>query len=258
MPEYTSSEIIAEYLIKEGVQHVFGVTGHGCTAFVDAFFDRHDKIKPIMVRHEQSAAHMADAYFRVTGRPGVCHTSLGPGATNLLTGLATAMVDSSAVVALCGAPPTRDVERGVLQSMYRHREEDFANIMRLSTKRVWNVARADRTPEVIARAFKEAVTGRPGPVLVELPIDVQTEAVDIPGVPEPRQHRPSGRIRGDAKAIERAAELLAHAKQPLILAGGGVIQSGATAELVRLSEILAAPVITTMMGKGAFPENNPL
>jgi acetolactate synthase-1/2/3 large subunit len=100
MAEYTTSEIIVEYMIKEGIQHVFGIPGHGCTGFVDSFFDRYDQITPIMIRHEQAAAHAADAYFRVTGKPGVCFTSLGPGATNLLTGLATAMVDSSAVVAL--------------------------------------------------------------------------------------------------------------------------------------------------------------
>ena len=96
MAEYTTSEIIVEYLIKEGIEYVFGIPGHGCTGFLDAFFDRYDKIKPIMVRHEQAAIHAADAYFRATGKPGVCFTSLGPGATNLLTGLATAFVDSSA------------------------------------------------------------------------------------------------------------------------------------------------------------------
>ena len=198
MAEYTTSEIIVEYMMKEGIEHVFGIPGHGCTGFVDAFFDRYDQITPIMIRHEQAAAHAADAYFRVTGKPGVCFTSLGPGATNLLTGLATAMVDSSAVVALCGAPPTADYEKGVLQGLYRHRQADFGNIMRLGVKRVWTIERPDRTADIIARAFKEAVSGRPGPVLVELPIDMQPEVVDIDGIPDPLSRRPVGRPRGDA------------------------------------------------------------
>ena len=258
MAEYTTSEIIVEYLIKEGIEYVFGIPGHGCTGFLDAFFDRYDKIKPIMVRHEQAAIHAADAYFRATGKPGVCFTSLGPGATNLLTGLATAFVDSSAVVAICGAPPTADYEKGVLQGMYRHRQADFTNIMRLSVKRVWTIERPDRTADVIARAFKEATTGRPGPVLVELPIDIQPEVVDIPEIPEPLTRRPAGRPRGDAKQIEKAVALLKTAKQPLILAGGGVMLSDGSEELVTLAELTNTPVITTMMGKGVIPEYSPL
>jgi len=258
MAEYTTSEIIVEYMIKEGIEYVFGIPGHGCTGFVDAFFDRYDKIQPIMIRHEQAAAHAADAYFRVTGNPGVCFTSLGPGATNLLTGLATAMVDSSAVVAICGAPPTADYEKGVLQGLYRHRQADFSNIMRLSVKRVWTIERPDRTADIIAGAFKEAVSGRPGPVLVEIPIDVQPEVVSIDHTPEPLNRRPSGRPRGDAQQVKKAAELLKNAKRPLILAGGGVILSEASEELIKLAEDTNIPVITTMMGKGVIPEDSPL
>jgi len=245
-------------MIKEGIEYVFGIPGHGCTGFVDSFFDRYDKIKPIMIRHEQAAAHAADAYFRVTGKPGVCFTSLGPGATNLLTGLATAMVDSSAVVAICGAPPTADYEKGVLQGLYRHRQADFSNIMRLSAKRVWTIERPDRAADIIARAFKEAVSGRPGPVLIELPIDMQPEVVNIDGVPEPLNRRPVGRPRGDAQQVKKAAELLKSSQRPLILAGGGVILSEASEELIKLAEDTNIPVITTMMGKGVIPEDSPL
>lgn len=247
-----------EYMMKEGIRHVFGIPGHGCTGFVDSFFDRYDQITPIMMRHEQAAAHAADAYFRVTGKPGVCFTSLGPGATNLLTGLATAMVDSSAVVAICGAPPTADYEKGVLQGLYRHRQADFSNIMRLGVKRVRTIERLDRTADTIARAFKEAVSGRPGPVLIELPIDIQPEVVNIDGIPEPLCRRPTGRPRGDAQQVKRAVELLKSAQRPLILAGGGVILSEASGELFKLAEYTNTPVITTMMGKGVIPEDSPL
>jgi acetolactate synthase-1/2/3 large subunit len=168
------------------------------------------------------------------------------------------MADSSAVVAICGCPPTRDLEKGVLQAMYRHREGDYTNIMRFATKRVWTITRPDRTPDIIARAFKEATTGRPGPVLVELPIDLQPLAVDVPGIPEPLSRRPVGRVRGDAGQIGRAADLLMTARRPLILAGGGVVLSEASGELVRLAEALNAPVITTMMGKGAISESHRL
>lgn len=258
MVEYTTSEVILEYLVREGVSYAFGVPGHGCTAFVDAFYDRRDEITPIMVRHEQAAAHAADGYYRASGRLAMCFTSIGPGATNLVTGLATALVDSSALLAVCGCEPQRDVERGVLQAIYRHYESDFKNIMRFAVKRVWSIQKAERTPEIIVRACKEATTGRPGPVLIEFPIDLQHKAIDIPGVPSPEEHKPKGRILGDPVMVKEASKLLASAERPAILVGGGVILSGASEELMRLAEMLGAPVLATMMGKGAFPEDHPL
>ena len=258
LAEYTVSEIIMDYLIGEGVEYAFGVPGHGCTAFTDAFYDRADKIKPIMVRHEQGAAHAADGYFRASGKPAVCFSSIGPGAINLLTGLATAYVDSSAVIALCGCEPQRDVESGVLQAIYRSHESDFENIMRFAAKRVWTINKPERTPDIIARAYKEAVTDRPGPVVIAMPFDMQSEAVDVSSLPEPGRRRPMGRPVGDPELVKEAAKLLASAEKPAILAGGGVILSGACEELVRVAEVLGAPVITTMMGKGAMPEDHPL
>lgn len=258
MVEYTISEIIVDYLIVEGVEYAFGVPGHGCTAFTDVFCDRADKIKPIMVRHEQGAVHAADGYYRASGKPAICFTSIGPGATNLVTGLATAYVDSSAVIALCGCEPQRDVESGVLQAIYRSHESDFENIMRFANKRVWTIDKPERTPDIIARAYKEAVTGRPGPVLIAMPFDIQSKAIEVTVLPEPSSRRPVGRILGDPDLVKEAAKLLASAEKPAILAGGGVILSGASEELVRVAEILGSPVITTMMGKGAFPEDHPL
>jgi acetolactate synthase-1/2/3 large subunit len=256
--EYTVSEIIMDYLIGEGVEYGFGVPGHGCTAFTDAFYERAEEIKPIMVRHEQGAAHAADGYFRASGKLAVCFTSIGPGALNLVTGLVTAYVDSSAMIALCGCEPERDVESGVLQAIYRSHESDFENIMRFANKRVWTIHKPERTPDIIARAYKEAVTGRPGPVLIAMPFDVQSKAVDVSDTPKAGGRRPMGRTAGDPELVKEAAKLLASAERPAILAGGGVILSGACDELVGLGELLGAPVITTMMGKGAIPEDHPL
>jgi acetolactate synthase-1/2/3 large subunit len=256
--EYTISEIIVDYLITEGVEYAFGVPGHGCTAFVDVFCDRADKIKPIMMRHEQGAVHAADGYYRASGRPALCFTSIGPGATNLVTGLATAYVDSSAVIALCGCEPQKDVESGVLQAIYRSHESDFENIMRFANKRVWTIHKPERTPDIIARAYKEAVTGRPGPVLIAMPFDIQSKAIDVPELPKPGRRRPMGRSLGDPELVKEAAKLLASAERPAILAGGGVILSGASEELVSVAEILGSPVMTTVMGKGAVPEDHPL
>lgn len=258
MVEYTVSEIIMDYLIGEGVEYGFGVPGHGCTAFTDAFYERAEEIKPIMVRHEQGAAHAADGYFRASGKLAVCFTSIGPGALNLVTGLVTAYVDSSAMIALCGCEPERDVESGVLQAIYRSHESDFENIMRFANKRVWTIHKPERTPDIIARAYKEAVTGRPGPVLIAMPFDVQSKAVDVSDTPKPGGRRPMGRTAGDPELVKEAAKLLASSESPAILAGGGVILSGACDELVGLAELLGAPVITTMMGKGAIPEDHPL
>jgi len=256
--EYTISEIIVDYLIAEGVEYAFGVPGHGCTAFTDVFCDRADKIKPIMVRHEQGAVHAADGYYRASGKPAICFTSIGPGATNLVTGLATAYVDSSAVIALCGCEPQRDVESGVLQAIYRSHESDFENIMRFTNKRVWTIHKPERTPDIIARAYKEAVTGRPGPVLIAMPFDIQSKAIDVPELLKPSKRRPLGRSVGDPELVKEAAKLLASAERPAILAGGGVILSGASEELARVAEILGASVMATMMGKGAIPEDHPL
>jgi len=258
LAEYTISEIIVDYLIAEGVEYAFGVPGHGCTAFTDVFYDRVGKIKPIMVRHEQGAVHAADGYYRASGRPAICFTSIGPGATNLVTGLATAYVDSSAVIALCGCEPQRDVESGVLQAIYRSHESDFENIMRFTNKRVWTIHKPERTPDIIARAYKEAVTGRPGPVLIAMPFDIQSKAIEVPELPKPSRRRPVGRFVGDPELVKEGAKLLASAERPAILAGGGVILSGASEELLRVAEILGSPVITTMMGKGAVPEDHPL
>jgi len=257
MVEYTGGEIIAEYLIKEGVPYVVGIPGHGNIALVDAFKDRGDSIKVIQVRHEQSAIHLADGYYRASGKPLFCFTSIGPGAYNTVVGLATAFIDSSAVIAASGETHTYMFGRGVLQENERKYWADTLSVMRPVTKRVWNVNRVDQLPFVIQQAFRIATTGRPGPVHIFLPFDVQADSADVE-IPEPKKHRPLGRIGGDPLQVKKAVELLAGAERPVILAGGGVISSDASPELVELAEFLGAAVITTMMGKGAIPEDHPL
>jgi len=257
MPEYTGGEIIAEYLIKEGVPYVVGIPGHGNLALVDAFKDRKDSISIIQVRHEQSAIHLADGYFRASGKPLFCFTSIGPGAYNTVVGLATAFIDSSAVIVASGETHTYMFGRGVLQENERKYWADTLSVMRPITKRVWRVTRVDQLPFVIHQAFKVSTTGRPGPVHIFLPMDVQADSADVE-IPEPAKHRPMGRVRGDSSLVRKAAEILAKAERPVILAGGGVITSNASPELIELAEYLGAAVITTMMGKGAFPEDHPL
>jgi acetolactate synthase-1/2/3 large subunit len=257
MTKYTGGEIIAEYLIKEGVPYAVGIPGHGNLALVDALKDRQDKIQVIQVRHEQSAIHLADGYYRASGNPLFCFTSIGPGAYNTVVGLATAFIDQSAVIAASGETHTYMFGRGVLQENERKHWADTMSVMRPITKRVWRVNRVDQLPFVMQQAFRLATTGRPGPVHIFLPMDVQAEQADVE-IPEPKKYKAVGRICGDYLQVKKACELLASAERPVILAGGGVILSEASPELLELAELLGAAVITTMMGKGAFPEDHPL
>jgi acetolactate synthase-1/2/3 large subunit len=258
MPEYTGGEIVAEYLLKEEVPYIVGIGGHGIMPFLDAFKDRSDRIKLIQVRHEQSAIHLADAYYRVSGKPLVCFTTLGPGSLNTVMGLATAYVDSSALIAISGDTHTYMMGTGTLQEIERGQWADAYNVFRYVTKRFWRVQRASQLPAVIHQAFKVALTGRPGPTHITLPMDVQAESAEVE-IPEPLKHRPAGLIYGDPKVVKEAAELLAKAERPVILAGGGVAISNGSPELVSLAELLGAAVITTgFTAKGVIPEDHPL
>ena len=253
----TGGEIFADYLIAEGVPYVCGIPGHGDMGIFDALKDRQDKLTLVKPRHEQSAAHIADAYYRVSGNPLATVTSIGPGSINTITGVASAFVDSVAMVTVTGGPQTYMYGTGVLQEIERHADSDFSQFMRPAVKRSFVAHRVDRVPSVIARAFNEAVTGRPGPVHVELPMDVQADYADVePFVPSER--RPAGRIKADPAQIDAAARMLIAAERPVILAGGGCLRADAAEEVKALAEYLQAPVITTMMSKGLLPEDHPL
>lgn len=255
--QLTGGEIIAEYLIKEKVPYVVGIPGHGILGVVDAFRDREDKIKIIQVRHEQSAVHLADGYYRVSGQPLAVFTSIGPGAINTAIGVATAYVDSTPVLVITGDTHTHMFGKGVLQEIERQHNSNFPRILEPIVKRYWQPTDVSQLPHIMQRAFGYMMTGRRGPVLIDMPMDVQCDSADVI-IPEPDERKPMGRQFADPKSIEKAGDLLSRSRRPVILAGGGVLSSGACDELKELAELLGSAVVTTMMGKSAFPENHPL
>jgi len=255
--ELTVGQIIGKALKAYGVPYVTGLPGHGNWSMIDAFHDPVSNLPFIQVMHEQSAVHMADAHFRVTGQPIAACTSIGPGATNTIIGLATAYCDSSALLLITGSAATHMRGHGVMQELDRFASPDFPHIVSPVTKRTFDVIRADQVPFVMHRAWNAMLTGRPGPVHMEIPLDVQTETTDL-GVADLRKRLPVGKSRGDAQAIEAAARLLLGAKRPCIVAGGGAITANASAELTILAEKLGIPVAFTWNGKGAIAEDHPM
>ena len=253
------ADIIAEYLVKEKVPYLFGLCGHGDIGFLDAFYDRQDKIKLMTVRHEQAAGHMADAYFRVAHKPVATFTSCGPGSTNLPTALASAMMDSSAFLAITGNVPTSQFGRSPFQETGRHYQAEFPNVVRPYVKRSYQATRVDQIPLMMRQAFKTMMTGRTGPVHLDVPLNCFAEEADVE-VPEPSLWRDgiSSRSTGGSELIEKAMELLLSTDKPCIIAGHGAVISEASAELIKLAELLNIPVATTANGKGVIPADHPL
>ena len=244
------SEIICESLLREGVDVLFGHPGGAILPFYDALWS-YPQLRHILVRHEQSAAHAADGYARVTGRPGVCVATSGPGATNLVTGIMGARADSVPMVAITG-----QVARPVMGSE-AFQECDICSIASACTKRTYLVMSAKDLAPTIHEAFRIAVEGRPGPVLIDVPRDVQLELADFhyPEIPEP-QLPPV-----PAETLEQlplAARLINEAERPVIIGGHGILASGAQEEIKSLAEATGIPVINTLLGLGGFPRNHPL
>ncbi|MGH2417662.1 MAG: thiamine pyrophosphate-binding protein, partial [Candidatus Limnocylindria bacterium] len=252
----SGAQIIAEYLVRQGVTHAAGIPGHGVWTLTDAFLDR-PEIRTVQVMHEQSAVHLADGFYRASGRPMLAFTSIGPGATNTVIGMATAYVDSTAVALFTGSTHTYMRGHGVLQELERRHAADNPRIFEPVVKEWWQPSRVDDLPFVLHRAWNAMTTGRPGPVLLDVPMDVQAATGEV-RIPAPEQREARGRPRPDPDQVERAAALLAGAKRPVIVAGGGVLLADATAELRALAERLGAPVVTTWNGKGAIDEAHPL
>jgi len=250
MVEMAGTKAFVKSLELEGVKHVFGLPGGVVIPLCDEILN--GDFRFILARHEQGAAHMADGYARATGGVGVCLATSGPGATNLVTGVATANIDSSAVVAFTG-----QVTRAVIGTD-AFQEVDIIGCSASVTKYNMQVRKASEIPRAVKAAFQIASTGRKGAVLVDLPKDVTTDVEDVnfPETVKLRGYRPN--YQPDPREVEWAATLLAKAQRPVVVAGGGVINSGATRELVALSEYLMAPTATTLMGKGAFPADHPL
>jgi len=252
----TGGEIIAEYLIKEEIPYIVGIPGHGCLGLVDAFKGREDRIKVLQVRHEQSAVHLADGYYRFSGKPLAVFTSIGPGAVNTAVGVATCYVDSTPVLVITGETHTYMFGRGVLQEIERTHDANFPKILEPIVKRWWQVTKVEQLPEILDKAFNQMLSGRRGPVLISLPMDIQAESANVEIGKARRRAESTG--LGNSDDIDKAVNLLLKAKRPVILAGGGVITSGASSELKALAEFLKSAVITTMMGKSSFPEDHPL
>ncbi|HZA43043.1 MAG TPA: biosynthetic-type acetolactate synthase large subunit [Nitrososphaeraceae archaeon] len=250
MTRMRGAEALMRSLEKEGVEFVFGLPGGANLPIYDALVDA--KIRHILVRHEQSAAHMADGYARIKRRAGVCFATSGPGATNLITGLATAYADSSPMVAVTGQVPLEMIGKDAFQ------ETDIIGIANPCTKYTFQPRKAVDIPEAVKKGFYIAESGRPGPILIDIPKDVQqdTQDIEFPDLIKVRGYNPA--VESDLSTIGKAAELLMTAQRPIIMSGGGVNLAGAFSELRVLAELLLAPVVTTFKGKGSFPENHPL
>ncbi len=246
--EMTGAEIVVKSLKDQGVDVVFGYPGGAVLPIYDAIFKQND-IRHILVRHEQGAAHAAEGYARSTGRPGVVLVTSGPGATNAVTGMTDALMDSIPMVVLTGQVPTFMIGNDAFQ------EADTVGITRPCTKHNWLVRDTNDLADTIHRAFHVAVTGRPGPVLVDIPKDVQFASGTYIAPSEARTHTYAPRTKGDPDAILAAVEMLEQAKRPVIYSGGGVINAGPQASTL-LRELAGAtnfPVTSTLMGLGAYP-----
>lgn len=249
-----SSYLMVEYLERLGVEVIFGLCGHTVIALLDALGK--SKIRFISTRHEQIAAHAADGYARATGKVGVMLSHLGPGLTNAATGVATASLDSIPMVVIAGDIPTYYYGRHPHQEMNMHQDADQCQMYRPFCKRIFRVERVEDLPRIMERAFHIAQTGRPGPVLVDIPMDLLSADLDVNAFNKlpPEIARPAL----DPAVAERIVTALADAKNPVLYAGGGVQLARATKEFRELAEALELPVAHTLMGKGTLPEDHPL
>ena len=251
MTKKNGAQILLECLIKEGVDTVFGFPGGAVLPIYDALYD--SPLKHVLVRHEQGAVHMADGYARALGRPGVVIVTSGPGATNTVTGIATAYMDSIPMVVITGQVPTALIGNDAFQ------EADIVGITRPCTKHNYLVKDLKDLPRIIKESFYIATTGRPGPVLIDIPKDVLTAAMGELKYPEKitiESYQPN--YKGHPGQIRKALQLILSAKRPVIYAGGGVVLSNAAQELKAFAEKLGIPTTTTLMGLGGFPGTHDL
>jgi acetolactate synthase I/II/III large subunit len=250
MKKLTGAQIVIESLIAEGVEVIFGYPGGAILPTYDALLG--SKMKHVLVRHEQGATHMAEGYARVSGRPGVVIVTSGPGATNTVTGIADAYMDSTPMVVLSGQVSTSLIGNDAFQ------EADIVGITRPCTKHNYLVKDVRDLARIIKEAFYIAGSGRPGPVVVDLPKDVQQaeHSFKYPDKVDLRSYKPT--IRGNPRQIERAIEAIEQSEKPLFYVGGGVQWSGAAAELTQLARGLGIPVCETLMGLGSFPASDSL
>ena len=250
MENMIGAKALMQAMEKEDVKQVFGLPGGANLPMYDELYK--SNIRHILARHEQSAAHMADGFGRVSRKAGVCFATSGPGATNILTGLATANADSAPMVAVTGQVPVAMIGRDAFQ------ESDIIGMSNPCVKYAFQPRLPQEIPEMVKKGFYVAETGRPGPVLLDIPKDVQQNEAEMtfPDVIKMRGYHPW--TDPDIANVERSIEMLLSSEKPIILAGGGVIISSAFAELQAIAEMLMIPVVTTFKGKGSFPENHAL
>ncbi len=246
----TGAQALIKSLEHQGVDSIFGIPGGVMIPIYDALFDC-DTIKHYLMRHEQGAAHAADGYARASGKVGVCFATSGPGATNLVTGIATAYMDSIPMVAITGQVRTAALGKDAFQ------EADITGITMPITKHNYLIKSADQIPYVVAEAFYIAKSGRPGPVLIDIPVDASSSTLDYEPVSKVHLKTYKPTLKGHPLQIEKAAKAIAAAKRPVLYVGGGVISSDASKELLDLTEKTHILVTTTLLGKGAIPETHP-
>jgi acetolactate synthase-1/2/3 large subunit len=253
----TGGQIVALALREYGVEYAAGIPGHGIWSMLDAFLEPGSELPFIQVFHEQSAVHLADGYYRASGKPMAAFTSIGPGATNTIIGLATAFADSTALALFTGGPATHMRGHGLMQELDRYQVNDFRRVTEPVTKRHWEATRVEELPFIMHRMFNAMLTGRPGPVHLELPMDLQAESADVEIRPL-ASRMPFGLQNPDGGAIDQANALLEKAQRPVIVIGGGAMAGDGPRTLLELAERLLIPVVTTWNGKGAFPEDHRL
>src|SRR5512147_973006 len=248
--QLTGAEIVIRCLAEEGVEYVFGYPGGAVLNIYDELF-KQDKVKHVLVRHEQGAAHAADGYSRASQKIGVCLVTSGPGVTNAVTGIATAYMDSIPMVVITGQVPTPAIGLDAFQ------EVDTVGITRPCVKHNFLVKNVRDLAGTIRKAFYLAKTGRPGPVLVDIPKDVTTQKCEFqyPKTVSMRSYNPV--VKGHAGQIKKALQILLEAKRPMIYTGGGVVLGNASAELTQLVRTLGFPCTNTLMGLGGYPATDP-
>lgn len=252
----TGAQALVQYLEQEGVEYIFGMCGHANLAVLDALAQ--SRIRFISVPHEQIAAHAADCYFRVTHKPGVVLTTIGPGLGNAVNGIMDAAADCSSVVVISGNVPSSYMGRDAFQELHMHADASQADVYRPFTKRTWRVQETSALTHALTRGFNYAVTGRPGPVLIDVAMNIFSAEADF-DIPVGAMRRPTAaRPRGEQAAVTQAVRLLRQAQRPVVFAGGGVILAEAESELVALAEYMGLPVVTSMIGQGAMPNDHPL
>ena len=251
MARMKGAELITEYLIASGIPYVFGICGHGNVGMLDPLYQARDRIKLISPRHEQVAAHMADAYFRVRHQPVATLTSCGPGSCNIVMPLACALTDSSALLAITANVPTSQFNRSPFQEINRHYQADFVNIVRPVVKRSFQPTRVDMLPLALRQATTAMLSGRPGPVNVDVPFNVfqEEDDVDLPPTAPPLNAQRSG---ASPEEVSRALGMIVAAERPVIFIGHGVTLSEASRELTEFAKKLSIPVISSPNGMGCI------